>query len=109
MIYDRELTICNLTSGTLMQGKLEPVSVHLYGRKEVYYRRYWESVLAGSQIDLLAELPGGEDISAHQFAVLEDGHTYRIEQAQHGENRDGLPICTLSLRRMGGNYDIAGI
>lgn len=107
MIYDHELNIYSLPDGTPLQRKLEPVSRHLYAEKEVYHARYWESVQAGSQIDLMACVPDGWDITATMYCVPDDGHVYRIVQAQHGKDEDGLDMTTLSLQRMEGNYDIA--
>lgn len=109
MIYDRALSILRLTTGTPIGGTLEPVSIHLYAPREVYYRRYWESIIAGTQIDTMVELPGHPDIISGMFAQLEDEHLYRIEQSQQGSDADGLPVTILSLRRASdNNFDIAG-
>ena len=108
MIYDRILTIYDLPSGTPLQRKLKYSATHYYAPREVYHKRYWESVQAGSRIDCLVEVPYGEEITATQYCVLDDGHVYRVEQAQHGFDVDGLPVTTLSLKRMEDNYDFAG-
>ena len=108
MIYDRPITIYDLPDGTPLQRKLVKVSDHWYAPGEVYHSRFWESVQAGSRVDLMAMLPDGEQIRADQYAIPADGHVYRIVQAQHGLDRDGLPMTTLSLRREESNYDIAG-
>lgn len=107
MIYERELNIYSLPDGTPLQRKLQHVSRHLYAEMEVYHARYWESVQANSRIDMMVAVPDGREITATQYCVPEDSHVYRIEQAQHGKDKDGLPMTTLSLRRMEGNYDIA--
>lgn len=108
MIYDRgPLQICSLSGGAALRGTLTPVSRHLYTELEVYHRRYWEAVQAESQIDRMARFPFGLDIDAGLYAILEDGHVYKILQAQHGTDEDGLPCCTLSLMRKEANYDIA--
>lgn len=110
MIYDRELILCTLPAGvgTLLQGKLIEVSHHLYAEQEVFHRRYWEAVQAGTRIDKMAAMPRmlGDDIAAEMYVQLDDGHVYRIEQAQEATDEDGLDIYLLSLYRMGGNYDI---
>lgn len=106
MIYDRYLTVYDLADGTQRGGKLAVNSAHFYAELEVYHRRYWESVQAGSRIDRMVRVPFGEDLTATQYVVPEDGHVYRIEQAQHGLDEDGLSVTTLSLRRMEGSYDI---
>lgn len=107
-IYDHELNIYSLPSGTPLQKKLQHVSRHLYAEREVYHARFWESVQAGSQIDLMACVPDGRHIRADMYCIPEDGHVYRVVQAQHGRDDLGLEMTTLSLRRMEGNYDIAG-
>lgn len=109
MIYDRgPLEIRALEGGTVLLGELsEPLSSHYYAELEVYHKRFWEAVQAESQIDRLVQIPFGMDVDAGLYCVLEDGHTYKILQAQHGQDEDGLPCCTLSLTRKEDNYDRA--
>ncbi len=112
MIFDRELTLCDLEkSGSLIYGELKPVRRLYYSRGEVYHRRYWEAVQAGSRIDLMAfcrRLPD-DDIKAHQYALV-GNHIYRVEQAQEiSDPDDGLPLWLLSLRREETNYDVGRI
>ena len=109
MIYDKPITVCRLPDGVDAITKtktLTPVFSAYCGELEVYHRRYWESVQAGSRIDRMVRVPFGEALTATQYAIPEDGHVYRIEQAQHGLDEDGLAVTTLSLRRMEGSYDI---
>lgn len=106
MIYDHYLTVYDLAGGSPMKNTLSVNSAHFYAELEVYHRRFWESVQAGSRIDRMVQIPFGDDITATQFVMPEDGHIYRIEQAQHGLDEDGLAVTTLSLKRMEGNYDI---
>lgn len=107
MIYDRgPVSICTLSAGTPLRGTLSVVSAHLFHEDEVYHRRYWEGVQAGSRIDRLIRVPWGAEITADHYALL-DGHVYKIVQAQHGLDDLGLPQTTLSLERKEGNYDIA--
>ena len=107
-IYDHELNIYSLSTGTPLQGKLQHVSRHLYAEKEVYHARFWESVQAGSQIDMMVCVADGRAICADMYCIPEDGHVYRVVQAQQGYDDLSLEMTTLSLRRMEGNYDIAG-
>ena len=106
MIYDHYLTVYDLAGGSPLKNALTVHSSHFYAETEVYHRRYWESVQAGSRIDRMVRVPFGSDLTATQYVIPEDGHVYRIEQAQHGLDGDGLAVTTLSLRRMEGNYDI---
>lgn len=110
MIYDTPISVLKLpdTVGTPMQGKLEPVFSAYCGKREVYHGRYWESVQAGSRIDILVELPLHRNADAGMFALY-NKHIYSIEQAQYGEDDDGLPVTILSLKRAEGQYDIAGV
>ena len=107
MIYDHTLDIYTLHAGTPLQRKLEYSATHFYAPREVYHKRYWESIQAGSRIDRMVELPYGDEICSTHYCIPDDGHVYRIVQAQHGYTADGLPITTLSLQRTEDNYDIA--
>lgn len=107
MIYDRVLAIYDEPAGTPLQRKLVEVSRHYYSPAEVYHSRFWESVQAGSRVDLMANVPDGGAIRADQYAIPEDGHVYRVVQAQHGLDEDGLPVTRLSLRREETAYDVA--
>lgn len=110
MIYDTEIVIARLPDdvGTPLQGKLQAVFTAFCGEKEVYHRRFWESVQAGSRIDIMVELPLHRSIDAGMFAKYKN-HVYSIEQAQFGKDEYMLPITTLSLKRAEGQYDIEGI
>lgn len=105
MIYDHYLTIYDL-AGSPLSHKLTINSAHFYAPMEVYHARFWEGVQAGSRIDMMVQIPFGRDISATQYAIPEDGHVYRIIQAQHGTDSDELPVTTLSLQREEGFYEI---
>lgn len=109
MIYDTSIRILRLpdTVGTPIQGKLEPVFSCFCTELTVYHSRYWESVLAGSRIDIMVELPLRRAVDAGMFAHLR-GHFYSIEQAQFERDSDGLPVTRLSLKRLEAQYDIAG-
>ena len=110
MNYDTPIVILKLpdTVGTPMQGKLKPVFSAYCGELEVYHRRYWESVQAGSRIDTLVELSLHREIRAGMFAKYKD-HIYSIEQAQFGKDDNLLPVTTLSLKRSEDQYDIAAV
>lgn len=110
MIYDTEITVLRLPDnvGTPLQGKLLPVFAAYCGEKEVYHKRFWESVQAGSRIDLMVELPLHRNVDAGMFARYK-GHIYSIEQAQFGKDENHLPITTLSLKRSEVQYDCAAV
>ena len=107
MICENEITVCTPPGGfgAPFHGKLLRNATYLCAEVTVYTRRYWTSVQAGSRIDRMVEIPLRRDILATEYALF-DGHLYRIEEAQHTEDADGLPITRLSLRRMEANYDL---
>lgn len=110
MIYDIPITVLKLPDrvGTPLQGKLQPVFAAYCGELEVYHRRYWEAVQAGSRIDAMVELPLHRPVAAGLFARYKD-HIYSIEQAQFGRDENLLPVTTLSLKRSEVQYDIAAV
>jgi hypothetical protein len=110
MIYDTEITILRLPDdvGTPLQGKLQPLFIAFCGEKEVYHRRFWEAVAAYSRVDRLVELPLHRNVDAGMFAKYK-GHIYSIEQAQFGEDKNLLPITTLSLKKTEDQYDVAAV
>ena len=111
MIYDKPIQILKLpdTVGTPLQGKLEPVFSAFCGEMTVFHARFWESVQAGSRIDVMVELPlHRKKVRAEMYAKYED-HIYRIEQAQSQKDENQLPVTVLSMKREGKRYDIAGV
>lgn len=99
MIYDKLITVYDLDESRSL------VNPHTYmaGEKEVYASTFYQAMQAGEQADMMLEL-WRADIHAEQHAEA-DGQIYRIIQARHGLNSDGLPVTTLTLRRMEGGYD----
>ena len=110
MVYDKPITILALPEGVgiPLQGTLEPVFPAYCGEMTVYHTRYWESVQAGSRIDTMVEIPLRRPVDAGMFARYR-AHIYSVEQAQFGEDEDGLPVTWLSLKRSEDQYDIAGV
>ena len=110
MIYDKEIQILSLPPnvGTPLQGKLQKEFSAYCGELTVYHTRYWESVQAGSRVDLLVELPLRRDVAAEMYAKI-GGHIYRIEQVQFGSDDNQLAVTWLSLQRSEVAYDVADI
>lgn len=111
MIYDKPLTTYKLPDdvGTPLQGTLVPCADYYYGDVEVYHARYWEAVQSGSRVDRMCRVLFGDEITATMYAIPEDGHVYRIVQAQHGQDDDGNPSTMLSLQREERYYEIARV
>ena len=110
MIYDSPITVLRLPDniGAPIQGKLEKVFSAFCGELTVYHTRFWESVQAGSRIDVMVEMPMLRAVKAGMFAKYKE-HVYSVEQAQFAKDEDDLPVTVLSLRESGDCYDIAGI
>lgn len=109
MIYDHLLTVCTPPDGwgKPADGPLDRGEDHFWGELTVYHRRYWEAQAAGTRVDRMIQIPEGYDIMATSYVLLaEDSRLYRIEEAQHTKDEDGLPVTNLTLRRMDANYDI---
>ena len=105
MIYDQPLKVYTL-DGTPIKGRMKLHSSHFYSVRTVSHRRYWESVQADSRVDKAVQIPHGEKIIATQFVKLE-GQWWRIEEAQHTTDDDGLPATILALRRWDGEFVVA--
>lgn len=111
MIYDKPIQIMKLpdTAGTPLQGKMRLVFSAFCGERTVYHKRFWESVQAGSRIDLMVELPlHRKNVRAEMYARYED-QIYRIEQVQFEKDENLLPVTVLSMKREVKRYDVAGV
>lgn len=110
MIYDKLLMTYDLApAASPLLRRLKPARAHFYAEKEVYSSRFYQGKQAGVKLTRMVELPRSafdEPIESDQYCRLEDGHVYRIDQAQRGEDSQGLPITTLSLAEPEGKYEI---
>lgn len=106
MIYDTAIQILYLPRELSVPGPgtlVRKISA-MCARKTVYARRYWDAVSNDRRIDEYVELPMLRNVTGGDYARLL-GHTYRVEQAQFGQDEDGLPVTWLSLMRMEDRYD----
>lgn len=110
MIYDRPLTVSELdTASSPLDRRLINPRSYLCAYRTVYHRTYFQAVQAGERIDRMVQLPAPETpITAAMYAQLEDGRTYRINEAQLTQDEDGLPAVILSLHREEARYDLYG-
>lgn len=107
MIYDRILTVLHAdTASPALTRRLVRAGATLCGEKSVSDQRFYMAQQAGQRIDKLVELwPAG--IEADQFVTLDNGTTvYRVAKATVTQNRDGLPVQTLTLRREEAVYEL---
>ena len=108
MIYDNQLWICTPPEGwgAPFQGKLIRKQRYYFGELTVYHRRFWEAQAVGTRVDKMVQIPHRTDSMPTSYALLPDGHIYRIEEVQHTVDEFGLPVTNLTLHRMEGNYDL---
>lgn len=110
MIYDKLLTICTLLPGrSPAVRKLGKVSQHYYAERTVYASRFYAGRQAGAKLVRMVSTPRSvydQPIEADQYCILDDGHVYRIDQAQREVDDDGLPVTTLSLAEPEGKYEL---
>lgn len=110
MIYDKILTICTLLPGrSPASRKLSAVSQHYYAERTVYASRFYAGKQTGAKLVRMVSMPRSvydAAIEADQYCMLDDGHVYRIDQAQRETDDDGLPITTLSLAEPEGKYEL---
>ena len=58
--------------------------------------RYYESLRVGERIAAVIEMYQNTDISANDRAII-NGKRYKIQRTEHGFNRDGIRVTTLTL------------
>lgn len=110
MIYDRVVEVFDLDpqARKALERRLILRSAHYYGSMTVYHRTYFQAVQAGESIDRMIQIPAPaeEPPDATMYAVPEDGHVYRITEAQPATDADGLPVVNLMLHREEDRYDL---
>ena len=110
MIYEKILTSYTLLPGrSPAVRKLKAVSQHFYCERTVYASRFYAGKQAGQKLVRMVSMPRSvfdAPIEADQYCTLEDGHVYRIDQAQREQDADGLDINTLSLAEPEGKYEL---
>ena len=75
----------------------------------MYASRFYAGKQAGQKLVRMVSMPRSvfaAPIEADQYCTLEDGHVYRIDQAQREQDADGLDINTLSLAEPEGKYEL---
>ena len=108
--YDRILTVYRLGAGpSPPQRRLQDPVEHYYREMEVYGARYVQGRQVGETITMMVAIPRmdcDERVAADLYCVPEDGRVYRIFQAAHGFDANGMPITTLSLSAPEGKYEL---
>ncbi len=87
--------------GEMPRYEWSPVWKSYFGIKTVGVTRYYAAMGNNDQVDLLIEVQRNTEISTAADRAEIDGIYYRIVQAQHVLDDDGLPMTDLSLERIG--------
>lgn len=109
MIYDTRIDLFRLPDGigTINQAaQLIPVHWAYCAELEVYSTTYYKSLMAGSLIDKMVELPGLAPVKPGSFADIK-GKLYRVERVQDSKDENGLPVYRLTLQKEDSHYDHA--
>ena len=77
-----------------------------YGELQVGYKRQYAAMGVSQQVDKLVRIWQNRDIAIGMVAVLDESQQYRIDLAQHLSDENGEPVPHLTLRRLGGLYDV---
>lgn len=106
MIYDRILTVlAPAQTGSALTRRLVPAASLLCGERTVSDSRFYLAQQAGQRIDKLVEL-WPSDVEADALVTLDGTQVvYRVAQSRITQNRDGLPVQTLTLRREEADYE----
>lgn len=119
MILDRGLLrLCRpvtteaVRPGDRPENALRAYYMGWYGERVVGYNRYYVGQGAGTRVDTVVRIhrPGegvsvSPDTRGGDVAILADGMTYRIVQAQYlRDEESGEDVCDLSLERIGEKY-----
>jgi hypothetical protein len=87
----------------ILRPSFEPC---FYGELNVGYKRQYAAMGVSQLIDKLVRIWQNRGIAIGMVAVLDDGQQYRIDLAQHLIDENGEPVTHLTLRRLGGLYDV---
>lgn len=105
---DGIFTLCNLVDmaekGDAPKERLRPVYREYYGERTVGFSRYYESLGAGEQVDMLIRTRYDKRARIGCYIVLED-EQYRITNVQKIVD-EGLNYCDITLSRLDKNYEL---
>lgn len=87
----------------ILRPSFEPC---FYGELNVGYKRQYAAMGVSQLIDKLVRIWQNRGIAIGMVAVLDDGQQYRIDNVQHLNDETGEPVTHLTLRRLGGFYDV---
>ena len=87
----------------ILRPSFEPC---FYGELNVGYKRQYAAMGVSQLIDKLVRIWQNRGIAIGMVAVLDDGQQYRIDNVQHLNDETGEPVTHLTLRRLGGLYDV---
>jgi len=88
------------------QRKLRLSSSGWYGEQKVGVTRYYAAMAANVRVEKVIELWRDESIVSGMYCIPEDGRQYRVVQAQHGLDENGLQNTVLTLERVNRNFEL---
>ncbi len=95
------------TPGCMPKEVIRPLfEPAFYGELNVGYKRQYAAMGVSQQVDKLVRIWQNRDIAIGMVAVLDEDQQYRIDLAQHLNDETGEAVTHLTLRRLGGLYDI---
>lgn len=104
-----QVDIYTIKNTALAGGKpkeaLEFSASYFFEERKVGVTRFYAALKSDVRIERLIRVWQDRDVLPGQICIIEELQ-YRIVQAQHGENEDGLKITDLSLERTREAYDI---
>ena len=110
MIFEGTLAICELVNtaerGLMPRYTLREKARHFYGERVIGYGRQYAAYGVNQRVDKLVRIWRDDSVNVHDYAVLDDGHQYRIDMVQHLLDEDGLKVTDLTLYRWEDNYEV---
>lgn len=105
MIYDHTVKIYDVSGADVLGRRLTGGECYYCAVRTVGLNRFYTALQLGDRTDAQLELPGHLRILSTQIAVF-GCEQFRILQAQHETDKDGLPVTVLSLMRLEESYEL---
>lgn len=84
---------------------LELKESYYFGYETLGINRYYTALQANQRLESVICVPGWDDITALDIAVMENGDQFKIQMVQKMTDDSGLKITKLSLERISEKYD----
>lgn len=111
MIFDGILKLYRLEDvseqGLMPKQKLVEYDTAYYGERVVGFSRQYAAMAVHQQIDKLVRIWQLDEARINDYAIMEDGKQYRIDNVQHLRDADNLKVTDLTLSRLEKNYEVS--